>query len=239
MQLIPACTLLFTAVAGSSTLRRLHDNCGQRTPDIRADFAAEKAGGVSGFIDWDYYSSNNALAASVKVDLNMNDVDWDDIKEKYEDCAGVNEHNAEWTWHLHAKWTHAHDSGFLDACGPDHTGGHVDPTFACGGASQYKNDPVCTAQKEETDFAYTCNPNAYAANPAQCEMGDFSGKFGRLKASTNKQIDFTAKDYFMAPRSTYNKPTYQAPVVKWSVVFHLVCPNSTPRIFCAKVKEMY
>ena len=44
------------------------------------------------------------------------------------------------SWHIHEKWTHTDAVGRVGPtdCGPAFTGGHYDPTFACGPASQHR-----------------------------------------------------------------------------------------------------
>ena len=44
------------------------------------------------------------------------------------------------SWHIHEKWTHTDAVGRVGPtnCGPAFTGGHYEPTFACGPASQHR-----------------------------------------------------------------------------------------------------
>ena len=95
------------------------------------------------------------------------------------------------------------------ACGPDVTGGHYDPTFACGGASQNNANGVCAflraqPQSFPTGSGLTGNvtaANSYDAckpdNQSSCEIGDQSGKMGKLKAKRKRVQQF--KDEWMTP----------------------------------------
>ena len=112
-----------------------------------------------------------------------------------------------------------------DGCGADDTGGHYDPTFACGGASQNnraKNnanpaqsvceilrdtdqsfpDGVVGPGKVKTDTAtsYAAACNGTPVTQSVCEIGDQSGKMGKLKTkpkNLNKIQKFT--DEWMTP----------------------------------------
>merc|ERR1712166_1709623 len=70
-------------------------------------------------------------------------------------------------------------------CGKGVTGGHYDPTFACGGASQNNANGICAILRA-TDQAPAGNglvKGAYActnADQSQCEIGDQSGKMGKI-----------------------------------------------------------
>ena len=54
------------------------------------------------------------------------------------------------------------------------TGGHWDPTFGCGGLSQFQNTPSCPAVK-------VCDPEY---DLTSCEMGDLTGKHGLLSTAS-------------------------------------------------------
>jgi len=72
-------------------------------------------------------------------------------------------------------------------CSKGVTGGHYDPTFACGGASQNNANGVCSNLRATDQApagnglvkgAYKCTPD----NQSQCEIGDQSGKMGKIHA---------------------------------------------------------
>jgi len=73
-------------------------------------------------------------------------------------------------------------------CGAGVTGGHYDPTFACGGASQNNANGICAILRA-TNQAPAGNglvKGAYACtntDQSQCEIGDQSGKMGKIMAS--------------------------------------------------------
>merc|ERR1712195_388199 len=87
-------------------------------------------------------------------------------------------------------------------CSKGVTGGHYDPTFACGGASQNNANGVCSNMRATDEALRACNAgnglcvragngvvkavDSYDActqdNQAQCEIGDQSGKMGKLHA---------------------------------------------------------
>merc|ERR1712166_1321503 len=73
-------------------------------------------------------------------------------------------------------------------CGKGVTGGHYDPTFACGGASQNNANGICAILRA-TNQAPAGNglvKGAYACtntDQSQCEIGDQSGKMGKIMAS--------------------------------------------------------
>jgi hypothetical protein len=70
-------------------------------------------------------------------------------------------------FHLHSNYIAG--NGILSAG----TSGHYDSLFACGKASSNAGSPLCPDGSPDT---YNCNPN----NQAGCELGDLSGKLGKL-----------------------------------------------------------
>jgi len=114
-------------------------------------------------------------------------------------------------WHVHEypgygiRAIDADPSTSAVACAADVTGGHYDPTFACGPASQNNANGVCpilrsTAQAPagtgvvKTDDSYAaCQPD----NQSSCEVGDQSGKLGKLTTSSYRSQRFT--DTWMTP----------------------------------------
>merc|ERR1712166_1142238 len=77
--------------------------------------------------------------------------------------------------------------GSAPGCGGGVTGGHYDPTFACGGASQNNANGICAILRATDQApagtgqglvkgAYACTK----ADQSQCEIGDQSGKMGKI-----------------------------------------------------------
>ena len=85
------------------------------------------------------------------------------------------------------------------ACASDVTGGHYDPTFACGGSSQNNANGVCAFLRAQPQApAGTGNVTAadsYAScskdNQSSCEIGDQSKKLGKLITGRKGSKKFT------------------------------------------------
>jgi hypothetical protein len=137
-------------------------------------------------------------------------------------------------WHIHEKWDHpaGTDSGFgFEQCGAAFTGGHYDPTYACGPASQHQGgkcspSPGCVSPSsasidgnERQEYRCDPSPTGYRAEPFRCEAGDLSGKYGTHDLG--------------APEQTYTDPYMPNAnrLVNRSIVFHC----ATGRIFCGKL----
>lgn len=208
---------------------------GLRGPDctdnsvLTAEFNPKYAGGVAGTITTTYKDQkHNPLEAKIKVDMDISQLDVDAIKQKYPKCSYP---VTKLAWHIHVKWNNKKDSGFLSDCSPEQTGGHYDPTFACGPASQYGKDVTCTAKSE---IPYACSAETFPNQGINCEMGDFSGKFGPFEIGRYGKIKASYEDFFFPPTALYNQPMYLEPNVQWNFVLHLVCPeHKNPRIACA------
>ena len=84
-------------------------------------------------------------------------------------------------WHVHERAI-PEDGSCTD------TGGHWDPTFGCGGASQYKGaDGVCGLLATNVPgrvIKQTCEPKE---DITKCEMGDLSSKMGQVEISEGRQ----------------------------------------------------
>jgi len=136
------------------------------------------------------------------------------------------------SYHIHELWTDATKSHGLGSteCGPAITGGHYDPAFGCGGAThnpfcKSKDSTMCVDGSMGAGMTtYSCNPTEYAKNPFACEVGDLSGKFGKIPIN-----GATASG-----ASTYNDVymSSQAALLGKSIVFH--CGDGG-RVFCAKL----
>lgn len=143
----------------------VHYGCTSRSSQkLIAKFDPESAGGVSGQIVAKYkHSAKRPMEAEISVDLDLTDLDVDAIVNEYPEC---NPEALSFAWHVHAIWNNDKSSGFLGDCAPAKTGGHYDPTFACGPASHYINDPVCQSRNS----TYACTPESYDTTRINCEM---------------------------------------------------------------------
>lgn len=103
-------------------------------------------------------------------------------------------------YHVHTHWTQASGKTVATGaqCGSDFTGGHWDPTAACGPAS---GNAACAACPDQLD-PYNCKPETFkwfepnqynsgnkyvTGNPDACELGDLSNMFGTLQAGKTRR----------------------------------------------------
>eukprot|EP00922_Rhytidocystis_sp_ex-Travisia-forbesii_P057287 GHVS01084881.1.p1 GENE.GHVS01084881.1~~GHVS01084881.1.p1 ORF type:complete len:283 (+),score=36.26 GHVS01084881.1:121-969(+) len=96
-------------------------------------------------------------------------------------------------FHVHEFWKNPAGWAVGEACGAVNTGGHYDPTMACGpmSGSQFCEKKGGTIQSSSLggqtkgweQGAYRCNKDEYKVNPFVCEVGDWSSKVGLLKVS--------------------------------------------------------
>jgi len=146
-------------------------------------------------------------------------------------------------FHIHDKWEQTGISAVNDGCGPDFTSGHFDPTIACSGATANtlcatKGGPVPSSSVDPAaNGVYTCNPEAFAANPYTCEIGDLNGKFGQPKVRFGK-VFYPKFGFEGSPLPYYANLENQ----QLSVVFHCGGPSgddASPvrgkRIMCGKI----
>lgn len=140
------------------------------------------------------------------------------------------------TYHVHSYWTN--QSAFSSAngfCGASYTGGHYDPNFACSTSSQNISDACVALGRVSPDYTYGCSTTAYAAGSyASCELGDLSGKAGRVYPTSESNLVFSLSTPFVDYQPIYDD-NYRASTTNslmWSsIVFH--CAATTARLVCA------
>jgi len=128
-------------------------------------------------------------------------------------------------WHVHQTT----GNGLGDAsCGKPVTGGHYDPLYACGPNSDPRRDVTLAINRECTAAVvedYGCGPDTQDL----CEVGDQSGKMGKLDATYNKRTKELEDDFMPDIRKLEGR----------SLVLHC-CDADTgscsARIACADLK---
>jgi hypothetical protein len=147
-------------------------------------------------------------------------------------------------YHLHQQWTTDNaDYGVgADACNAMVTGGHYDPYFGCGPATGVPADHCAFIGKNTS--TYTCSPEVYASGLyAECEVGDFSGKYGPIPVvvvngdrdgTTTRSVAVNAVPFDPLPAldSHYQDDRIPSPADGFaSIVFH----DGSPRVLCGKI----
>lgn len=167
------------------------------------------------------------------------EVKWGSINLRGLGCPGGSTLSLK--WHIHDRWTHPTE--ISDAYGPDcgstFTGGHWDPTYKCGSASdnpqeacktQYNeiNSPAqypCDGSIENSRFEKGCNYKCSSTGQG-CELGDLSGKTRQVLAKgrgRKKHQSFPDPNIGNIRR-----------IEGKSVVFHCGVGSAT-RVACAKL----
>jgi hypothetical protein len=116
---------------------------------------------------------------------------------------------------------HIHERAIPVGGGCGDAGGHWDPTFGCGGASQYQPTLCGTIT---TDVPGRVNPQSCdpTADIALCEMGDLSSKMGQVMISESTQQ--------FADKYISNLDN----IKDLSIVFHC----GAPRVACSNFEMM-
>jgi hypothetical protein len=128
-------------------------------------------------------------------------------------------------YHLHTEWN---DSG-EQTCGGTDTYGHYDPSKKCGPASSWRNVPgVCV-----DEIVYSCDDSSEEAMASSCEVGDLSGKMGKLYNVRNRFLA-TVVDPVPPIRDDFGRSTDGSKYA--SIVFH--DGTSGARLFCAKLRKI-
>ena len=188
-----------------------------------AEFHASSSGGMTGYFGMSITPSTGT--ATYAFDMDTSSFDWDGC-----------DYTQGLSYHIHSYWTDASvTSGYTSSCGSSYTGGHYDPFFACGSASQNSDD--CTAMNqlvagERYSYTYICNSTAYSSGQfSACEVGDLSGKFGIANVVDNNTLTSSGPWSDPIGPTTYSYAQASASSNQWqSIVFH--CGDGT-RLFCA------
>lgn len=137
------------------------------------------------------------------------------------------------TYHVHSFWTDETGRASTTTCGD--AGGHYDPYLACGPSSQ-DGSALCPMLNRTADqgYTYACSSTEYAAgHHAECEVGDFSGKFGRMMPSIASPTTFIGLHVDPNPPMMANYGTTDSVSNQWaSLVVH--CPADNARLMCAQ-----
>lgn len=131
------------------------------------------------------------------------------------------------SYHIHELWDNSTTEAFGSTdCGGAYTGGHWDPWQACGSASgnAYCGDDADT---------FMCIPKGgdayavdYPAMPFSAEVGDWSGKYGKLMMDNATMM--------LSAEVSSAWEVMPEEIEGFSVVFHC---NSGDRAFCALFQE--
>lgn len=187
MKLISAFAIIASAGSAAATVSNLREreqgdrNLSSKSKTIKVNFASDLVSGEAFFTQEG--GDENQLSGTWKVILD--DFDKAALADLYDDACpkGLN-------WHVHEKAVPASGD-----CGPSSTGGHVDPTFGCGGASEFQKKKCDGSPATASDLSDSCCEvigNDYACdsgdNIIKCEAGDQSGKLGQIKYQKNTQV---------------------------------------------------
>merc|ERR1711988_1478166 len=149
------------------------------------------------------------------------------------------QHGAPLGYHIHTDWKDAHhDFGFgTEECGGSMTGGHFDPTAACGPLT---GNPACMELQKKR---HQCVPklffhSSFGASAKktpvrpECEIGDLSGKHGGVEPDAHGGGGYR-ETYFDYDVTRHAWAFEQQPR---SIVFH--CADGT-RAFCARLRDVH
>merc|ERR1712166_422523 len=159
-------------------------------------------------------------------------VKWDRIRLRALGCP----EGSTLKWHIHDKWTHPNDQddAYGADCGSDFTGGHWDPTYKCGPASDNSKE-ICKTQYNEINspaqspcdgsIERGCNYKCSSTGQG-CELGDLSGKTRQVLAKGRGR----KKHQFFPDPNIGNIQLIEGK----SIVFHCGVGSAT-RVACAKL----
>jgi hypothetical protein len=137
------------------------------------------------------------------------------------------------TDHFHSYWT---DTERVSTTTCATAGGHYDPFLACGTSSEDKAG-LCVSLNRTVDQGYTygCSSTNYASgHHALCEVGDISGKFGRMMPDSADSRIFKGQLTDPNPPMDANFGTSDLVAKPWaSVVVH--CPADNARLICTQL----
>jgi hypothetical protein len=136
------------------------------------------------------------------------------------------------SYHIHTYWKDESATSSIKTCGD--AGGHYDPYLACGPSSQAAGD-LCKALNRTASqgYVYDCKPDVYSTGRHYaCEVGDLSGKFGRMMPDPANPRRFVGSYVDPSPPLTPNFGKADGIANQWaSFVVH--CPSDNSRVMCA------
>lgn len=137
--------------------------------------------------------------------------------------------------HLHNFWTDSANSSTTTCAA---AGSHYDPFLACGPSSD-NGAKLCTTlgRTAAQGYTYGCSATSFAAGYySSCEVGDLSGKFGRMMpVGLGKSLLFKGEnvDPFPPLVVDYNAADVVSGSQWASIVVH--CPADNSRLVCAQL----
>lgn len=143
-------------------------------------------------------------------------------------------------YHIHTNWLNTTTMSSSNAyCAKALTGNHYDPNLACGPNSEDSND-LCAdlGRTSSSGYHYSCSASNYSMGKySYCEVGDLSGKFGRVYMTE------IGSDTFQVNGITDYQPPYVANYMmsdyvahQWaSIVFH--CGEDGSRLVCGVLQQ--
>ena len=112
--------------------------------------------------------------------------------DKYVNMCGEG-FTGELTWHIHAK---AAEEGNEILCDLGQTSGHWDPDFACGPATQWPTELCDIIKRALFPPEYVYSDVCSTDTPSGCEIGDLSGKSGRVSTYKLGEVQWF-EDYWL------------------------------------------
>lgn len=209
---------IFSLAAAAASVARANLN-EYDSPTGRVCYSASiNAGGALGYFDMELYQEKAEY--DFDIDITSLNAQGCDLSQ------GL-------SYHLHVNWTASMGTS-SSTCGG--AGGHYDPTLACGPSTAQTTSCQALGRTAPLGYTYSCNPTSFTTGGLQynCEVGDFSGKFGYALTETDDgrlQVEGSIEYDPLPPvASGYRSSSGISP--PWaSVVFH--CPSSNTRLFCA------
>merc|ERR1712166_831678 len=133
-------TILLLSIVGLALVCAEQHAEDQHTEDanvVAVDDSADSRRGGSNKVEASFTASNfkgqisvRQEKGAVKWSVNLRNVEYSEL------CTdGGND----FFWHIHEKWTSTASEAYGADCGSANTGGHYDPTYGCGGASQHQS----------------------------------------------------------------------------------------------------
>ena len=132
----------------------------------------------------------------------------------------------ELNWHIHAA-----ETGPGLGCQSGQTKGHYDPTYACGPATQWDSTLCTTINQSRGGNGYTYSTECTSDTQEGCEIGDLSGKMGKVQTNLSSWKIQKFEDNWLGGIEKIDG---------LSIVFHCCIQDGTckRRVGCANLVEV-